>query len=247
MSIKDEAIKEIELRLGGGMVDVELDLAHYELAINRALRKYRQRASNSVIESFIPLQINAEQQVYQVPLNVVNVREIIKRFQGSISSGAGVDFEPFNAVYLSNLMLQGNGFGQNLVNYELYAHRRDLIARMFGAYVTFTWNRGDKTIFIHRKFNAEDEIFLWCDVERSDDDIMTDTYAGSWVKDYAFAHAKFMLGEARSKFATIAGPQGGTSLNGDNLKSEAQAELEKLDEDLKTYIDGSTPLGFIIG
>jgi hypothetical protein len=247
MSIKDEAIKEIELRLGGGMVDVELDLAHYELAITRALRKYRQRASNSVIESFIPLKINQEQQLYQVPLNVVNVREVIKRFQGSISSGVGVDFEPFNAVYLSNLMLQGNGFGQSLVNYELYAHRRDLIARMFGAYVTFTWNRGDKTILIHRKFNAEDEVYLWCDVERSDEDIMTDTYAGSWIKDYAFAHAKFMLGEARSKFATIAGPQGGTSLNGDNLKNEAQAELEKLDEDLKLYIDGSTPLGFIIG
>jgi hypothetical protein len=74
-----------------------------------------------------------------------------------------------------------------------------------------------------------------------------DVHAGSWIKDYAFANCKFMLGEARSKFAQIAGPQGGTSLNGDNLKSEAQAEIEKLDEDLKTYVDGSTPLGFIIG
>ena len=61
------------------------------------------------------------------------------------------------------------------------------------------------------------------------------------------AQAKFILGEARSKFSTIAGPQGGTSLNGDNLKSEAQAELEKLEQDLNLYIDGSDPLGFIIG
>jgi hypothetical protein len=61
------------------------------------------------------------------------------------------------------------------------------------------------------------------------------------------AQAKFILGEARSKFSTIAGPQGGTSLNGDNLKSEAQAELEKLERDLDLYIDGSDPMGFIIG
>lgn len=247
MSIKDEAIKEFELRLGGGMVDVELDLAHYELALTRALRKYRQRASNSVTESFIPLTINADKQTYQVPENVINVREVIKRYQGSLSSGAGVEFEPFNAVYLSNMLLQQGGMTQSLVNYELYAHRRELIARMFGAYVTFTWNKVNKTIMLHKKFTAEDEVILWVDLERSDEELLLDTYAGPWIKDYAFAHCKFMLGEARAKFATIAGPQGGTSLNGDNLKSEAQAELEKLDEDLKTYVDGSTPMGFLIG
>jgi hypothetical protein len=247
MSLKDEAIREFELRLGGGMVDVELDLDHYELALTRALRKYRQRASNSVMESFIPLKINAEQQIYQVPENVAHIREVIKRYQGSLSSGAGVEFEPFNAVYLSNMLLQNNSGVTNLLNYEMFAHRRELIARMFGAYVTFTWDKVNKTIFLHRKFNAEDEVFLWVDLQRSDEELLLDTYAGSWIKDYAFAHCKFMLGEARAKFSTIAGPQGGTSLNGDNLKSEAQAELEKLDEDLKTYVDGSTPLGFIIG
>ena len=32
--------KEIELRLGGGMIDVELAPAHYELAAQKALEKY---------------------------------------------------------------------------------------------------------------------------------------------------------------------------------------------------------------
>ena len=41
-----------------------------------------------------------------------------------------------------------------------------------------------------------------------------------------------MLGEARSKFATIAGPQGGSTLNGDALKAEAQADMEKLDAEV---------------
>ena len=42
-------------------------------------------------------------------------------------------------------------------------------------------------------------------------------------------------------------PQGGTSLNGDALKAEAQVELDKLDEELRNYVDGSDPLSFIIG
>ena len=68
-----------------------------------------------------------------------------------------------------------------------------------------------------------------------------------WLQDYAYSFAKRIVGEARSKFSTIAGPQGGTSLNGDTLKTEAQAEMDKLEEDLKTYVDGSQPLTWVIG
>ena len=56
-----------------------------------------------------------------------------------------------------------------------------------------------------------------------------------------------MLGEARSKFATIAGPQGGSTLNGDALKAEAQAEMEKLDKEVSEAVSGGTGYGFLIG
>ena len=56
-----------------------------------------------------------------------------------------------------------------------------------------------------------------------------------------------MLGEARSKFSTIAGPGGGTTLNGDSLKAEAQAEMEKLEVDLAMAVAGGTGYGFLIG
>ena len=248
MSVKDDLISEIELRLGGGMVDVELDSAHYELAINKALRKYRQRGSRAVIEKFLKLNIKMEQQEYQLPQQVVNVRDVFLRHTGAMGiTSTGVDFEPFNTMYLSNMLLQSNTNFSGLLNYELYADRRELLARMFGAYCTFTFNPADKQLFIHRKFRADDEVYLWAFVEKADDELLNDVYCGPWIKDYAMAQAKFILGEARSKFSTIAGPQGGTSLNGDNLKSEAQAEIEKLDRDLELYVDGSDPMGFIIG
>ena len=50
---RNKAIKYIELSLGGGMVDVELDREHYDMAIDKALSKYRQRSSRAVEESFI--------------------------------------------------------------------------------------------------------------------------------------------------------------------------------------------------
>jgi hypothetical protein len=248
MSVKDELIREIELRLGGGMVDVELDSDHYELAISKALRKYRQRGSRAVIEKFLKLNIKMEQQEYQLPQQVVNVRDVFLRHTGAMGvTSTGVDLEPFNTMYLSNMLLQSNTNFSGLLNYELYADRRELLARMFGAYCTFTFSPGDRSLFIHRKFRADDEVYLWTFVEKADEELLNDVYCGPWIKDYAMAQAKFILGEARSKFSTIAGPQGGTSLNGDNLKSEAAADMEKLEEDLKLYADGSDPLGFIIG
>jgi hypothetical protein len=59
--------------------------------------------------------------------------------------------------------------------------------------------------------------------------------------------AKFTLGEARSKFTTIAGPQGGGQLNGDALKAEATQEMQDLMTQIGNYAEGGTPLSFRIG
>jgi GTPase involved in cell partitioning and DNA repair len=55
-----------------------------------------------------------------------------------------------------------------------------------------------------------------------------------------------ILGQAREKFAQIAGPGGGSSLNGAAMKSEAQAEMDKLMEDLKTGVT-TQGWGWVIG
>jgi hypothetical protein len=57
-----------------------------------------------------------------------------------------------------------------------------------------------------------------------------------------------MLGEARSKYTSgLPGAGGSITLNGDALKSEAQAEIEKLNEAVHMMEEGSDPLGFVIG
>jgi hypothetical protein len=56
-----------------------------------------------------------------------------------------------------------------------------------------------------------------------------------------------MLGQAREKFAQIAGPQGGSSLNGAAMKAEAQAEIEKLTDDLIKNVPGGSGYTWIIG
>jgi hypothetical protein len=61
------------------------------------------------------------------------------------------------------------------------------------------------------------------------------------------ANCKMIIGEAREKFGTIAGPQGGGTLNGAAMKAEAQVQMDGLLEQLKMYVDGSQPLTWVIG
>jgi hypothetical protein len=94
---------------------------------------------------------------------------------------------------------------------------------------------------------TEEEVLIWMYNFRPDFNLLQDTYAGQWLRDYALANCKVMIGEAREKFGTIASPQGGTTLNGTALKSEGKSEMEMLELDLINYKEGSTPLSFVIG
>jgi len=132
--------------------------------------------------------------------------------------------------------------------YEMFYQYQELSARMFGGFINFEFNPVTKVLTLLRKFNATGEkVILWVYNVKPDNQLLQDRQAQPWIQDYALAIAKFTLGEARSKFATIAGPQGGTSLNGDAMKAEAQTEMQALDEELKNYVDGSDPLSFVIG
>jgi hypothetical protein len=92
-----------------------------------------------------------------------------------------------------------------------------------------------------------ESILLWIYNYKPDAMLLSDPMVFPWLQDYALAFCKTILGQARGKFAQIAGPQGGTQLNGAALMSEGQAEMEKLEEDLKNYVDGSTPLYWVTG
>jgi len=90
-------------------------------------------------------------------------------------------------------------------------------------------------------------VLLWLYNKRPDSQLFNDDRIYPWIQDYALALCKEMVGQAREKFATIAGPQGGTQLNGGALKQEAKAEMEALEEELKRFIDGSQPYTWVIG
>ena len=247
-TIKQEVFDYVHAFLGGGMVDVELDPIHYNTALTKALTRFRQRGGNSVEESYITLKLVNDQNEYILPQEIVEVRQCFRRSVGSRSGGGDGSslFEPFNLAYTNTYLLAGSGMG-GLLTYELFAQQQELVGRMFGSFIEFTWNPATKKLTLLQRPRAGEDILLFFYNHRPDSQLLTDYLSKQWIKDYTLASCKYMLGEAREKFATIAGPQGGTSLNGASLKAEAQAEMEKLDNEVALGLAGGVGYGFLIG
>jgi len=185
---------------------------------------------------------------YTLPNEVIEVRRIFRRSIGSRTGGGdgGTLFEPFNLAYTNTYLLSSSNMG-GLATYDLFSQYQELVGRMFGSFIEFKWNPTTHKLTLLQRPRTDETLMLMAYNYRPDEQLLDDYLAKQWIKDYTLANCKYMLGEARSKFATIAGPQGGSTLNGNDLKNEAMQEMEKLEQDVIQQVAGGVGYGFTIG
>jgi len=231
---KEEVFDYVKAFLGDGMVDVELDPKHYEIALGKALSIYRQRSPNSVEDSYAFLDLIQDQNEYILPKEIIEVKEIFRRSIGSRTGGGdgGTLFEPFNLAYTNTYLLSSSNMG-GLATYYLFGGYQKLVGKMFGSFINFSYHPTSNKLILQQRPQSNERVLLQIYNKRPDFAFLEDTYASIWIKDYTLAQCKVMLGEAREKFAQIASLQGGTQLNGTALKTEGSAASKELEEQLK--------------
>ena len=245
--LKEGLFDNLRLRLGGDIIDLELDPDHYEAAYNYTIKLYRQRAQNATVESYTLMRVEKNVEIYTLPSEFINVRALFRRTVGLETGPGATAFDPFSSAILNTYLLNYN-FTGGLATYDFYAGYVELAARMFGGYVTYTFNPVTKALRVVRDFKGSGErILIWADVQRPEIELLQDPGAGVWIGDYILAVLKGIIGEAREKFGSIAGPGGGTTLNGTAMKAESKADQERLIMELKNYVDYSQPLTWIQG
>ena len=246
--LKKQLIDYVQLQLAHQIIDVELDPAHYEAAYQKTLGTYRQRAQNAYEESYSFMELEDNVNEYTLPQEVTQVRQIFRRTIGLSTGGGASSFDPFGAATLNVYLLNFNQSGGSLATYDFYQQYVELAARMFGGYINYTWNPVTKRLQLIRDPRGSGEVvLLWTYNLRPEIVLLSDFQISQWIRDYMVGACKYIIGEAREKFGTIAGPQGGGTLNGAAMKSEGQAIMDKCLEDLKLYVDGSQPLTLVIG
>jgi hypothetical protein len=245
--LKQNLIEYCKLTMGDQIIDLELDPAHYEAAYQRTIGTYRQRANNAYEEAYIFMELIRDMNIYTLPQEVYSVRQIFRRTFGDSSGPYASNFDPFAQasinVYLMNFNVAGG-----LATYDFYSQYVELAGRMFGAYMNYTWNPVTKKLQLMRDPKGTGEnVLLWSYNLKPEFNLLQDFQINQWIRDYMVAACKMIIGEAREKFGAYAGPQGGSQLNGTQLKTEAQTQMDVQIEGLKNYIDGSQPITWVIG
>lgn len=245
-ALKEQLKNYIIRRLGGSMVDVELDPEDYEIAIERSMDKFRQRSSNALQEAWIFLELQPSQNTYTLPKEIMEVRQIHRRGNGGATTSGGTEVDPFALAY-TNLYLSKYGVEGGIATFDMFYQYQELAGRMFGRDILFNFNSVTHELVISRNITGPEDVALWCFKTKSDDELLQDVYAKIFIRDWATCECKLMLGAAYSKFSTIPGAGGGASLNGAELKTEAKEEMEQLEKDLNDKLFGDDPLSFVIG
>ncbi|CAM6054471.1 unnamed protein product [Sphagnum tenellum] len=251
LSPREALIDEVKIYLGNEIIDLELDPKHYNFAVTHAFGRYRQRSGNALEESFLFLDVQPDVAIYTLPDEVQEVRSIYRRSIGGSAGGAAID--PFSLAWTNSIYmvqnpggLGGSGAGQ-LATYDFAMQYQSLVGRMFGRDIMFTFDSALKRLTLHRRITNVEQIAVHIYNSRPESVLLMDAYARPWLRDWAVAVCKQIMGEARSKFGNIAGPQGGVSLNGTELKTEAKAEMERLDNEITQFVEQHIGYPFIVG
>ena len=246
-TLKQNLIEYVQLQLASQIIDLELDAEHYEAAYQKTIGVYRQRAQGAYEESYTFMELVKDVNIYTLPQETIQVRQIFRRTFGDSAGPFSSNFDPFSQasvnVYLMNFNVAGG-----LATYDFYSQYVELAARMFGGYMNYTWNPVTKKLQLVRDPKGSGEnVLIWVYQLKPEVNLLQDYQIQQWIKDYMTAVCKMIIGEAREKFSTIAGPQGGGSLNGAAMKAEAQIQMDAKILELTNYVDGSQPITWVIG
>ena len=193
-TLKQQLFDYVRLTLGDQIVDLELDAEHYDAAYQRTIGVYRQRAQNAYEESYTFMELVANVNIYDLPQEVITVRQIFRRTFGDSTGPYASNFDPFSQasmnVYLMNFNVAGG-----LATYDFYSQYVELAGRMFGAYMNYTWNPVTKKLQLIRDPKGTGEnVLLWTYNLKPEFNLLQDFQIQQWIRDYMVAASKMIIG-----------------------------------------------------
>lgn len=245
----NEAVDEILFNLGSTLIDVEIDPDECKKALEFSKRYYLTRAENATREAMVLFKAQKHQQIYD--LTDINPLSITRVYRHSIGTAYSSDnqLDPFTMMYHNNFMAAASNntaFGSIGIIHMQHMHI-NLLSQMMANEVQYTYDPSSKNITILKRIARDELLIFQCEVERSLEELLADHNINPWLIQYATARLKVILGMSYSKFQTLAGPNGGITLGGSELRQEGKEELEKLEEQLKNLVTQTKGMPFTVG
>jgi hypothetical protein len=221
----------IRRKLGEPKIRVELSDSQIETQLYDAVQLFREYSTNrGNTRGFMALDLVVGQQDYKLPDNVMQL-------------GYDKTSQTVSAWVLAQLSGYAASDVLSLKSFDMVSFYMLQQWLHYLKYITVSKFRlfyNMNSHILHIVPSPDDDLtklFIECFYSAPVDELMNERF----VREYALALCKIQLGEIRSKFQSLPGFNNSVSLNGETLKTEGQAEKEKLEDDLTLNFKWSTP------
>ena len=230
------------VKLGGTSIPVQLETDDYAFSFESALHMYRTRSSRSINQTFGFMELQKGQSIYTLHERVDVVKRILRGgggFSGGLGSAGG--FESFGAATTNTLLrgAAGGGGAIDLATWDMVAQYQKTLGRLFAREINFYYRNETNELVLHQTPNVNEHVLLELSVLKSISELMDDHWAYDWLQKYTFFASMEILGRKLGLFAIMPGPQGGSTTRAESMISEAQAGMEKLEDELMEWGDSS--------
>ena len=124
----------------------------------------------------------------------------------------------------------------SVINYDVVLRHLDFLDHILVGEKPLRFNQHDNRLYIDMDWEndlmVDEYVVIEC-YRKMDPDTYTDVYNDIWLKKYTTALVKKQWGANLSKFAGVA-MIGGVTLNGEQIYTQALADIEKLEEEIKS-------------
>ena len=135
----------------------------------------------------------------------------------------------------------------SIIHYQMTMQHIDYLSHILTGEVPIRFNQHQNRLYLDMDWtndvNADDFIIIEC-YRKLDPDSYTDIYDDIYLKRYATALIKRQWGANLSKFNGVQ-MLGGVTMNGADIFSQAQEEIQRLEEQIQLAFE--TPIDYMVG
>ena len=235
-------------RLGEPVIEVNVDEDQLQDKIDDAIQVYQEYHSDATTRVYLKHLVTADDVSNEYIVLDNDIIFVSRLF--AISSTFNQSFNFFDVKYqmMLNDIADLNNYAGDLAYYEQMQQYLSLLDQKLNGMPLTQFSRRENKLYIFGDF-ADQDIqagdYIVAEVYRTlNPNTYESIYNDKWLKDYATALIKHQWGQNLIKFEGMTLP-GGVTMNGRQLYDDAQSEIERLLEQVRS--EHELPVDFYVG
>jgi len=254
--------------LGFGVIDINVSDDQVDDRLDEALQYFAQYHYDGIEKMYLKYQVTADD-ITRAATNTTSTATDSVDSSITASFGEGNGFIPMPQAVVSVLNIfpfsdktTNNMFdiryqlrlndlydfsSTSIIHYDMTMKHLDMLEHMLVGEKPLRFNQHQNRLYIDMDWandiSTGEFLIIEC-YRKIDPDSFTDIYDDIYLKRYATALIKRQWGANLSKFSGVA-MLGGVTMNGETIFSQAQEELQRLEEQIQLSFE--TPIDYMVG